>query len=145
MKVHNKAAEDEDFTVIELKESKGGDNEDQFVNYQNKTTNEIFNISFANNYLVLITSSKDVDITHINKSDYKNGFAIVGYLSTQEKTNANETPKSLTVLDSSRLKRYLKKEWTSCYVRPIEKITTFIRYFYFRRLFFLIGQGNIQV
>lgn len=128
MRVHNKSGmEDESYTVLELKESKGEGNEDQTLNYQNKNTNEIFDLSYANNYLVLISFSKDVDLNQINKDDYKNGFSIVGYLSSQDKVNVQETPKVLTMANDIKLKKCIKKEWIVCYVRPIDKITTFIR------------------
>jgi len=128
MRVNKKSGiEDDSYTVIELRESKGDDNEDQVLNYHNKNTNEIFDMKFANNYLILISFSKDVAIDQINKDDYKNGFSIVGYLSTQDKSNISETPKALTIVNDLKIKKFLKKEWTVCYVRPIEKITTFIR------------------
>jgi len=128
MRVHKKSGmEDESYTTLELRESKGDGNEDQVINYQSRNTNDIFDLSYANNYLILISFSKDVALDKINYDDYKNGFSIVGYLSTQDKANVQETPKALTMVNDIKLKKFLKKDWTVCYVRPIEKITTFIR------------------
>lgn len=114
--------------MIELKESKESEEDgEQIVSFQNKNANEIFDLSFANNYLILISFAKNISIDQVNSDDYKSDFAIVGYLSNQEKNNVVETPKALVMVNYAKLRKYLKKEWTVCYVRPIEKITTFLR------------------
>ena len=130
MKVCNKIGElDDDYTMIELKESKEDDQ--QVVSFQNKNVNEVFDLSFANNYLVLISFSKEVDLDRVNKDDYKTGFSIVGYMSsTDKKANIQEVPKAHTIINYANMRRFLKKDWNVCYVRPIEKITTYIRYFF---------------
>jgi len=126
MKVCNKIGElDDDYTMIELKESKEADQ--QVVSFQNKNVNEVFDLSFANNYLVLISFSKEVDLDRVNKDDYKSGFSIVGYMSSSEKANIQEAPKAATIINYANMRRFLKKDWNVCYVRPIEKITTYIR------------------
>lgn len=128
MRVCQKIGElDDDYTMVELKESKGDEKDEQMISFQNKNVNEVFDLSFANNYLVLISFSKEVDLDKINKDDYRNGFSIVGYISSKDKANVQEVPKASTIINFSNMRRFLKKEWNVCYVRPIEKITTYIR------------------
>jgi len=129
MRVCNKIGEmDDDYTMVELKESKGDDEDQQMISFQNKNVNEVFDLNFANNYLVLISFSKEVDLDKVNRDDYRNGFSIVGYMSSSEKANIQEVPKASTIINYANMRRFLKKEWNVCYVRPIEKITTYIRY-----------------
>lgn len=128
MRIHNTSGnEEDDYTIIELKESKSKDDNDQILSFQNKNINEVFDLSFANNYLILITSTKTIVKEQINGDDYKKGFAFVGYISSEGKSNIMETPKAFIIANYPKLKKYLKSEWASCYVRPIEKITTFLR------------------
>ena len=129
MRIHNKGSEDaEDYTVLELKESKNTeDDDDQILTHQSKNSNEIFNLAFANNYLVLISTSKTNTTEQINNNDFKSGFSMVGFMNNEGKAGALETPKAFVMTESDKLKRFLKKDWISCYVRPIEKITTYLR------------------
>lgn len=129
MRIHNNEENENDYTVVELKESKSSEGEDQIINLRNQNVNEIFDLSFANNYLILISYSENVVLEDINKEDYYNNkFSFVGYITSKEKSNVLEIPKALIMTNYNKLKRYLKKDWTSCYVRPIEKITTFLRH-----------------
>lgn len=120
--------EEDDWTIFELREFQ--DNEHQGIPnlvYPQKNKNEIFDLSFANNYLVLISFSKDFTMGQVNNTDCNKELSIVGFLSSKEKTNLSEGPKVETFVNYSRIEQYFKKEWITCYLRPIEKIITSLR------------------
>ena len=120
--------QEDGYATLEVKKPRDHEKSNQIVSLQNKNSSEIFDLSFVSHYLVLISSNKRTHLSDINKSDYKNEFSFVGYLDNQDNTNSTRgSVRIMVATDQQRLKRYLKKEWSTCYIKPIEKITTFIR------------------
>jgi len=118
----------QDFTTLEIDVPDETENNDEKnILYQLKHLNEIFNASFANNYVVLISSSPQITLPEINASTYNKGIAFLGLLNSKDKTNCAEFPKVLTTKDSISVKQIFNKEWNLCYLRPVLKIVTFLR------------------
>ena len=114
--------------TLEIKKPRDHEKNNQIVSLQNKNSSEIFDLSFVSHYLVLISSSKRIHLSDINNPDYKSEFSFVGYLDNQDNTNSTRgSVRIMLVTDQQRLKRYLRDEWSTCYIKPIEKITTFMR------------------
>ena len=121
---------DDDFTTLEIDVPNENENNDEkSIIYQLKHLHEIFDVSIANNYIVLISSSPNITLEEINKPIYTKGLAIMGFLGSREKSNCTEYRRILTTGNFMALKQFFKKEWNVCYFRPIQKITTFLRYY----------------
>jgi len=121
---------DDDFTTLEIDVPNENENNDEkSIIYQLKYLHEIFDVSIANNYIVLISSSPNITLEEINKPIYTKGLAIMGFLGSREKSNCTEYRRILTTGNFMTLKQFFKKEWNVCYLRPIQKITTFLRYY----------------
>jgi hypothetical protein len=117
--------DDDACCTIEVRLKKGPSNEG-LVSFQDKLENEVFDLAFAKNYIVLISTQKNVTIDQVNKEDFKKGVVCLGFLNNKEK-NIQELPKVLIPFASSKIKSLWRKDFIECYVLPIEKITTFLR------------------
>jgi len=124
---HKNEDENEEFTVVELRERKAEEADEPIIGVSDQNTREIFDLSFVKNYIIIISSHPKFTMKDINKDDFKNGFVLTAYLTNQDKLNAVESPKALLQVNYEKFKKYLRKDWVECYVYPVEKITTFLR------------------
>jgi senataxin len=108
---------------------------DQLVSYKDKDQNELFDLAFAKHYLIIISSQKELKMEDINKENFKTGFTMLAYLNNQDRKNANEVPRAMIPFEFQKVKNYWKREWTECYVHPVEKMSTFLREFISLKLF----------
>lgn len=50
------------------------------VSFDNNNTSDLFDINFAKNYLVILSSEPEISKKSINKEDFRSGFTMVGFL-----------------------------------------------------------------
>lgn len=87
---------------------------------------ETTDFSDANNYLVLISSSRDVKLDLVNNSQPDGRFAIVGYLTSDSKLGSEDFQR-ISIAKQFLTPRISQQDWTFCYIRLIDKVTTFVR------------------
>lgn len=125
-----------DFPMMMLKLKKNDAKEgEQLVSYKDKDQNELFDLSFAKHYLIIISNQAEIKMEDINKENFKTGFTMLAYLNNQDKKNAVEIPRALIPFEFHKVRNHWKKEWVECYVHPVEKLSTFLREFISLRLF----------
>lgn len=121
----------DNFVILELFRPNDQENNNKRTPSKESTSsNSIETQTFPNHSLLLISSSEDVSMDQVNKEDSLNNFTIVGFLSHKETTNIYESTKILAVINGLRLKQRLKTGWVDCYIQHIDKISTFLRYFF---------------
>lgn len=93
-----------------------------------------FDIKYARNLLVLITNFPEIKLDLLQDQEFsnKNYFLILGIV-VNEKSNLSETQKIATLVQMEPFGKFFKKdktEWLEVNMLPLEKLTTFQRFFW---------------
>ena len=119
--------ENENIIFVDLKRK--SNEEDSLIIKKNVEGNEIFDISFANNYMILISANEILDLSKVNNGLIKKAdFCLVGYMNANDDNfKFRDSSRVQIHLDPKKVPINMKNDWTDCYIYPIEKITTFLR------------------
>ena len=118
--------ENEDIIFVDLKRK--SNEEDSLIIKKNVEGNEIFDINFANNYMILISANEILDLSKVNNGLVKKvDFCFVGYINANDNLKFHDSSRVQIHLDPKKVPMNMKNDWTDCYIYPIEKITTFLR------------------
>ena len=118
-------AENEDIIFVDLRRIS---KEETLIITKSTEGNEIFDINYANNYMILISPNQNLELSKVNNGSIKKSeFCIVGYLSANDNIKAQESSRVQIHLDQKKVPSNMRNEWIDCYIYPIEKITTFMR------------------
>ena len=132
-----------DFTYFEINdiksENKGLKGGKEFESVERENIKKIdlldtcFEIKYAKNFLVLITNFKEIKIDLLKDDNFvnKNYFLILGII-VNEKSKNSETQRIVTSIRKESFMKFFrnsKTEWLEIKILPLDKITTFIRFF----------------
>lgn len=126
-----------DFTYFEVSDLKNDKKNEEIVveneNVKKVDVDNCFDIKFAKNYLVFITNFKEIQIDLLKDENFsnRNYFLILGIV-LNEKTTQTEVQKIVTYIQRESFMKYknIKNDWFEVNILPLEKITTFIRFYF---------------
>ena len=119
---------DEDFICLEVKILEDKSHDCAIMTQEGHKVNEIFDLTFSSNYLLLLSSSAEgISLDQVNAGNAEEGFSLMGYLNNSQ--GKRGMIKVLTMAQTLGLQDCFKmtSEWTTCYIRPIQKISTAIK------------------
>ena len=114
-----------DFTYFDLKHP------EKEVNESNDR--KVLELTFSRNYLVLVSNQSNFPVELLSDRQFKNKkkFCFLAFMSNDDRKSVQDFPKLKSVLDIGSFKfNFMKMEWLSIYVHPVEKITTYLRYLF---------------
>ncbi len=91
---------------------------------------KVLELTFSRNYLVLVSNEKNFPVELLSDKEFrdKKRFCFLAFMTNEDRRSVQDFPKLKTVLNLESFKfRFMKSEWISIFVHPVEKITTYIR------------------